>query len=104
MNYYYKISAEDFRGYRQSGFLDFSDSEILRLRLIPELKNIGQEVSKRYLQKGDLYIYKLPDEWYILYEYDMLGGVPRDHRFGSAQELYKCDQMEGLIKCLLVKL
>ena len=95
MSYYEEIGVDEFYKFRSKDYLvEFSDFEISRLRscklgdftLSPSRLIIDVVVVENHFVKVNIYIYKLADEWYIVY--DALGVI------------YKCDQMEGLIKCL----
>lgn len=53
-----------------------------------------------YIVKGlnYYYIYKLPDEWYCISSSSPSKGRLDTHKY------YKCDQIEGLLKCIKEKI
>ena len=82
MTYYSKISLVDFNDYLRGVSLGFSDSEIRRLSEFG--LDSGDSTCVRI---GDLDILKYDDEWYYIYN-------------RSSRVVYRCDQFEGLLKCL----
>ena len=87
MRYYDSMSVSDFILCRRKRFLEFIDSEVSRLGKFGVV-----DVGDRVLIVCRNNVYKLADEWYIVYIYF-------SNNDGSSV-IYKCDQMEGLIKCL----
>lgn len=91
--YYKKITYKEFLDTKSD---DFTPSEILYIA-----NNTDHSYEDILFFKGlsgicdvnkNLYIYKLPDEWYIVIYIWGLGMENEDY--------YKCDQMEGLIQLL----
>ena len=85
-DYYHEISKEEYDLYMNSEV--FTDEEINSLKkLIFGIKLISGSLIKF---KKSFYIDKLPDEWYIL----------NDYNHNNNPIYYKCDQFEGLLKCI----
>ena len=62
------------------------DNLIIDINIDNSLTDINIDIDKKGFGKKKIYICKLPDEWYII------------ENFNNAR--YKCDQMDGLINIL----
>ncbi len=89
--YYYNISATDFLEYQEKGCVTISKSAvdiIRRYGIKGDLKSIGGCAPYFDIENKNniLYVIEIPDEYFII----------RMRAF----IFYKCDQLEGLEKCL----
>ena len=99
--FYEKISvndAFDLFGVVNSGdqLLIFDDHEIRCLRKFGEIGDIHNnhyDSFYTHVTLNDRNIYKLPDEWYIVYNHS---------DSGSGRACFKCDQLEGLMRYLFL--
>ena len=90
MDYYEKMSLDDFFDYRIGVYLHtFSDYEVDCLGKFGSVDvRHNLENSRGFYRSLHIYnkrIYKFSDEWYVVQFDDFI---------------YKCDQFEGLLKCL----
>lgn len=91
--YYTKISYREYFGYTTE--IDFDESIINYLtNIYKDIINFTYKEAILILQNSvtPIYIYELPDEWFLV------GNVGDNNH----QKYYKCDQLEGLIKCLQI--
>ena len=99
--YYTKSGEEEFYDLCHENTLVFTDDEINILNKELEVdislrNNVKYDDKHTYINftfnknytKERIYMYKIPDEWYIV-EHDIANIA-----------YYKCDQIEGLLKCL----
>ena len=95
--YYQEISSEEYYEYPN---ISYNQKEINRLENVfrdYSVESDDQLVVVQITNKFDAfgYIYKLPDEWYLVC---LVHHQPNDSGY------YKCDQLEGLIKLVQVLL
>lgn len=102
--YYTPISMNDYDDYDYKEYLRFDDPEIKKLeslfgkwrshRLYPESHTRRSNNGICFVYAGmSVVIRKLEDEWYLISENSVL-----------SFSIYKCDQWEGLLKCLKEKI
>lgn len=72
-----------------SSFISFDDSDYRILSKYYNKPVVAINKSRVIIHKN-LYIYKALDEWYYI----------RSVKIDGDSDFYKCDQMEGLLKCL----
>ena len=100
--YYTEKDMDEFYNLCNDKTLIFSNDEINYLRekvkgkfLLTRNYKTGKYTYISFIKDGDsdrIFIYKLPDEWYI---------AEPTVRFDDMEyKYYKCDQLEGLVKCL----
>ena len=82
-NYIINGDEKSTHGYIIITFLDPD-----KRQYIPPEKRTGAASMDKYA--GEFIVYKLPDEWYIV----------DDDFYPAKRMIYKCDQIEGLIKCI----
>lgn len=86
----------------------FSEEEIDTIRKVVDSKSgtlhlyknpKGNDLRILEMDKNRCWIYKVSDEWYYLFR--------RSREYSHQEEVesvYKCDQIEGLLKCIEIKI
>ena len=112
--YYTEISEQEFGNGPVEIKFDESD--------INQLTNIYKDVNLKHkdeiiilFDKDPLYIYKLPDEWFLVKYKELNNGKSfedlskihhvhllriQTHKSTKRDTFFKCDQFQGLIKCI----
>ena len=71
--------------------LSFNSNEFtLIFNMFQDVKYNSNVTKRTIIANKRIYVYKLQDEWYIV-------GIPSEV---DSDKYYKCDQWDGLIKCL----
>ena len=95
--YYQEINNDEFLDLSYAGnyyfdrIVSFTPSEIQYINNIPQIHLDKGGISLTYYYRHSLlYLYKLPDEWFMV----------KCILSNNTNYYYKCDQLEGLKKCI----